>query len=515
MTDHLHNDAAHRTVGPVLAWARRQPRAPALSDDAGALNYGELVLAVDEAAATLRSLGLRAGDRLLGVGENSVALAVLILAASRLGVCAVLENARRAPAEIDAIVAHCQPHAMVFVHANSDDAERHATRLDAEAHSTPALGRFGVRVPAPASGSAGAEASNDASVMIYTTGSTGAPKGVMLSHANLCYIASMMQPLRQMSPQDRVYGVLPITHVMGQASVLLGTLHAGASLHLVSRFSPARCIDVLRERRITALQGAPAMFAKLVEHCHRDNVMGFPDIRFIGSGGAPIDPTVKANAEALFGTRLHNGYGLTEAASICWTRFEDENADDSVGRPLPDVEIAIVDPEQRPVVPGAVGELRVRGPNVMLGYFRNPALTAQVLTADRWFNTQDLARRGEDGRIYVVGRTKDMILRSGFNVYPLEVEAALNTHPAVLHSAVVGRVVPGNEEVVAYVELVEHADVDAAALLQHLAERLSPYKRPSHIVFVDHLPLAANGKVLKRALEALALPGIDTAEDRP
>ncbi len=514
MTHDLHDDAAVRTVGPVLAWARRQPRAPALSDEAGALTYGELVQAVDEATEALRSLGLRPRDRLLGVGENSVALAVLILAASRLGACAVLENARRAPAEIDAIVAHCQPHAMVFVHANSEDAARHASRLGAEARATPALGRISVLVPAAAGGLTDAEASNDAGVMIYTTGSTGTPKGVMLSHANLGYIASMMQPLRQMSPRDRVYGILPITHVMGQASVLLGALHAGASLHLVSRFSPARCIEVLRERRVTVLQGAPAMFAKLVEQCHRDGVAGFPDIRFIGSGGAPIDPTVKANTEALFGTRLHNGYGLTEAASICWTRFEDDNADDSVGRPLPDVEVAILDPEQRPVAPGEVGELRVRGPNVMIGYFRNPALTAQVLTADRWFNTQDLARRGDDGRIYIVGRTKDMILRSGFNVYPLEVEAALNTHAAVLHSAVVGRAVPGNEEVVAYVELVKHANVDAAALLQHLTERLSPYKRPSHIVFVDHLPLAANGKVLKRALEALALPGIDTAEDR-
>ena len=245
------------------------------------------------------------------------------------------------------------------------------------------------------------------------------------------------------------------------------------------------------------------MFAKIVEYCRREGVSGFPDIRFIGAGGAPIDPNFKTLSQALFGRVLQNGYGLTEAASICWTRFEDENVDDSVGRPLPGLELSIRDINQQPSQPGKVGELWVRGPNVMQGYYRNPELTAQVLTADGWFNTQDLARCGADGRLYIAGRTKDMILRSGFNVYPLEVETALNTHPAVLQSAVVGHPVPGNEEVVAYVERVKNANLDAEALRLHLAERLSPYKRPSHIVFVEQLPLAANGKVLKLALPPL------------
>jgi len=197
---------------------------------------------------------------------------------------------------------------------------------------------------------------------------------------------------------------------------------------------------------------------------------------------------------------LHNGYGLTEAASICWTRFEDNNRDDSVGRPLPGVELRIRRADGEDVAPGETGELWARGPNLMRGYFRDSALTSGLIDGDGWFNTQDLARIGADGRVFIAGRTRDVIIRSGFKVYPLEVEAVLGAHPGVLHVAVVGRAVRGNEEVVAYVELVAGAAVTAGQLAQHAAQSLSPYKRPAQIVLLPALPLAANGKVLKKQL---------------
>jgi len=492
------------TVAPVLAHARTQPRAPALEDSLTALSYGELAAAIETAAQALRGQGVEAGARIMVVGENSVALAVLLLAASRLGVCVVLENARRATPELQAIAAHCMPSHVYFVFAQSPDAQSHARAFEAREQDSPVLGRHAVVHGAAASSAVAPEGIEimppDVAAIIYTTGTTGQPKGVMLTHGNLSFIAGSMQTLRDMKPRDRIYAVLPITHVMGHASVFLGALHAGASLYLASRFSPAACVDVLRRRRITCLQGAPAMFAKLAEHCAAESISGFPDMRFIGSGGAPIDPAIKRAAEALFGCTLQNGYGLTEAASICWTRMDEALDDDSVGRPLPGVEISLRAPDGSEVAPGEVGTVWARGPNLMRGYFRNPEQTRKVMDADGWFNTEDLGRQEADGRLFIVGRTKEVIIRSGFKVYPLEVESALNAHPAVLHAAVVGRAIEGNEEVLAYVELRKGAQADADALQRHLAALLSPYKRPSRIVIADALPLAANGKVLKSQL---------------
>lgn len=488
------------TATPVLEWARRTPDAPALNDGSMALTYGELAAAIEATVGTLRSCGVKRGGRVLVVGENSVPLAIILLAASRLGVCAVLENARRVAPEIRGIAAHCVPSHIFLMYAGSPDAERHAPAFEARECKTDALGRFGVTAYRGAEDVAALDTPDDVAVIIYTTGTTGQPKGVMLTHANLSYIASMMQVLRHMAPRDRVYGVLPITHVMGHASVFLGTLHAGASLYLAARFLPKQCVETLQLHRITALQGAPAMFAKIVEYCVAAHIAGFGDVRFIGSGGAPIDPTIKRSAEALFGCTLQNGYGLTEAASICWTRFEDTNDDDSVGRPLPGVEVSFRSPDGTCVADGETGELWARGPNLMLGYFRNPELTRSVVDQDGWFNTQDLGRACSDGRVFIVGRTRDVIIRSGFKVYPLEVESALNAHPAVLHAAVVGRRVQGNEEVIAYVELAEDARLTVEQLQQHAAELLSPYKRPTRIIIMHALPLAANGKVLKSQL---------------
>lgn len=495
-----------RTVDRVMQWAQWQPHAPALRDDSGALTYGELAASIQSVADMLTADGLGPGARIMVIGENGIGLAVMLLAASYCGVCAVVENVRRMPAEIAGIVAHSLPR-KIFVIGNSTEAQRHATALGAQAQLHPALGEYCVAVP-NATGTADDAMPDDIAIIIYTTGTTGMPKGVMLTHGNLIFIAAMMRALRHLSPRDRVYAVLPVTHVMGHASVMLGALHNGAELHLVARFDAARCVATLTERRITCIQGAPAMFAGLAAYCvaqagDASQARRFPDVRFIGSGGAPIDASIKASAEALFGCELQNGYGLTEAASISWTRFDQANTDDNVGPPLPGVEVLLRDAAGQAVPQGDVGELWTRGPNLMAGYFRNAEQTRRVVDADGWFNTQDLARILPDGRMLIVGRTKDVIVRSGFKVYPLEVETALNAHPAVLHSAVIGRQVPGNEEIVAYVELKQRGGGDAAALSAHLAGLLSPYKRPAEIIIVDALPLAANGKVLKSQLAQL------------
>jgi acyl-CoA synthetase (AMP-forming)/AMP-acid ligase II len=491
---------------PVLSRGGSAPEAPALSDPARSVTYGELARRIEAGAARLASLGVQPQDRVMIVGENSVSLAVAILACAHLGAVAVMENARRAPMEVDAILEHARPKLALFALDHSADAAEHARRAGAVVSEEPALGRVAVTGEHPKGSfdASARDASADLAAFIYTTGTTGAPKGVMLTHANLCFIAGMMGELRAIDERDRIYGVLPISHVMGLASVLLGGLHAGAHVHLRSRFSADRCLGELADLGISVLQGATAMFAKLNEAGRRSGWTPPASMRFIGAGGAPIDVTVKRRSEELFGAVLHNGYGLTEAASLCWTRLDEPNEDDSVGRPLPGVELRLRDASGGDTPAGETGELWARGPNVMAGYFRNPELTAQVLTPDGWFNTQDLARIAPDGRVFIVGRAKDVIIRSGFKVNPLEVETALNRHPKIAHSAVVGRPTEGNEDIVAFLELHGGDQAAPADLSEHLRAWLSPYKHPNKVVIVDALPLAQNGKVLKKLLVELA-----------
>jgi len=214
-------------------------------------------------------------------------------------------------------------------------------------------------------------------------------------------------------------------------------------------------------------------------------------LRFCYAGGSPLDPALKREVERVFALPLHNGYGLTESGpTVSQTRLDAPRGDSSVGHPIPGVEVRIME---------ATGELWVRGPNVMAGYYRDPAQTGATLHPGGWLATGDVATRGEDGALFIAGRLKELIIRSGFNVYPLEVETALNSHPAVLQSAVVGRPLGGGEEeVVAFVE--KAGEVDAAALQDWLRARLAPYKRPSRIVFMDALPAAPSGKILKSRL---------------
>jgi acyl-CoA synthetase (AMP-forming)/AMP-acid ligase II len=397
---------------------------------------------------------------------------------------------------------------VLYLLEDSPDARAHAERhgaapLDAGAWGALAVSPLGDAAPEPVSG----DAAEDVAALIYTTGTTGEPKGVMLTHGSLLFIARNSGELRRITPGDRVYGLLPLSHVYGMASVCLGSLLAGASLHLQARFNPAAAAAFIREQRLTVCQGVPAMYAKLVEHLKSLGAtrMDAPDLRFLYAGGSPLDLALKREVEAFFGLRLHNGYGLTEASpTLTQTRQEAPRDDCSVGPAIPGVGLRVVDRDGRDLPPGEVGELWAHGPNVMKGYYRNAAATAAVLKAGGWLATGDLARIDADGAVHIEGRLKELIIRGGFNVFPVEVEAVLASHPAVTQAAVVGRPVPGDEEVVAFVELAPGAQVEAAALLEFAAHALAPYKRPCEVIVLPQLPAAPSGKVLKARLAQLA-----------
>jgi len=275
----------------------------------------------------------------------------------------------------------------------------------------------------------------------------------------------------------------------------------------VPRFDPRAVVRALEEDGVTVLQGVPAMYAKLVEHIRSTGKpLDAPKLRYLSSGGSVLDLSLKRDVEATLGLTLHNGYGLTECSpTVTQTRIGSPRADTSIGPPLPGVEVRFVDHVSGRGVPaGDVGELWVRAPNVMLGYYRAPDLTAQVLTPDGWLKTGDVARIEPDGCLTVVGRIREIIIHSGFNVYPEEVEGVLSGHPAVTLAAVIGRAVAGNEEVVAFVQLAPGQAVDEAELKAWAAERLAPYKRPARIVAMLALPASPTGKLKKGTLREVA-----------
>ncbi len=483
----------------VRAHAARTPAAPALREPGRLVSYAELAAAIDAHAALLRDLDVRGGDRVMVVGENSIAQVALIFAAADIDAWIVNVNARLSGAEIDNIRAHSGARRVLYLVGASPEARAHAERDGALQRGEIAVGPLNEDcTPEPVD-----PTNEQVAALIYTTGTTGHPKGVMLTHRNLLFIATVSSTLRGLTPQDRAYGVLPISHVYGLASVMLGTLCAGACLYLAPRFSAGATLRAIVDDRLTILQGVPAMYARLLELA--DGPLA-SHLRFLYAGGSPLDPVLKQHVEQVLGMPLHNGYGMTESSpTISQTRLDAPRLDTSVGTVIPGVEVRIVDAGGVDVPEGEAGELWARGPNIMKGYYKEPALTAATMREGGWLNTGDMARQDADGALFIVGRTKELIIRSGFNVYPLEVETVLNSHPGVAQSAVVGRAAAGgNEEVIAFVEADPAQQPDVEELRAFLAARLSPYKCPSRIVVMDALPAAATGKILKGRLKALA-----------
>jgi len=484
----------------IRPWVHRSPDAVALSEGARLMTYRQLAQAIQSAGQWLAQRGVRPGDRVMLIGENSIALAVLALATGDIDAWPLVVNARISEREVSAICAHSGARLVIATSAVSPDAARHAQRMSAAIHEIPGVGEVAVTEADPGATSepVSAEGARQVGALIYTSGTTGTPKGVMLSHRSVLFTAVIGGVLREFEPDDVVYGVLPMSHIVGFSSVLIGTLMFGARLELVPRFDAQAALRALRSDGITRFQGVPTLFQRLLEVS--GGAISCPALRGIGVAGAPLDLTLKTAVESAFGLPLQNGYGITECApTIAFTRVDDPRDDTTVGPPIPGIEVRLKSTTGESAAPGEVGELHVRGPNVMLGYYKAPELTAQVVDPQGWFNTGDLARL--DGPyLHIVGRTKELIIRSGFNVYPPEVEAVLAAHPAVASCAVVGRPVPGNEEVVAFVQLKPGAEATSEEIGQFAAQHLTPYKRPMEIFIRASLPATSAGKILKHEL---------------
>ncbi len=444
----------------INPWVENSPDRIALVETSGTWTYRQLALVVAGTQPWLRDSGVRPGDRVMIVCENCRSFVAIVLALAGLDAWPVLVNARLSAREVDEIRDNCGARRVIFTTSVSPQAREHAKRHRAVIQEAAGLGPIALGplnetvTPEPVD----PEAAQRVAALIYTSGTTGLPKGVMLTHQNLLFVAAVSAKIRSLSPDDRLYGVLPMSHAVGLSVVLLGSLLSGATLYLASRFDPVAALATLEKERLTVVLGAPGMFSLLADYAKLKGLQSltFPALRVISSSGAPLQPTVKSQAEGLFGMVLHNGYGVTECSpNISQTMVGERRTDTSVGKVLPGVEVQLVGSDRTPVAEGEVGELWVRGPNVMKGYYHAPDETAAAINPEGWFNTCDLARL-EDGYLFIVGRTNELIVRFGENVYPAEVEAVLNAHPAVVRSAVIGRTVEGTEggeEVVAFVQL--------------------------------------------------------------
>lgn len=477
----------------------------ALTTDEGTRTYGELCNAIALLATFLAGQGLRAGDRLMIVGESGATQLAAVLACSRLDAWAVIVNARLTAAEVGAIEAHCAPRLVLTTGTLSPEAAAHGTTRSARPYQVAGL-RFectdadSAVEPEPVH----ADAARQVAAIIYTSGSTGNPKGVMLTHGNLGYSSAVSRAARGVRADDHVYAALPISHVYGLTTVALTALGAGAHLQLSARFDVAQTFAALAAG-VTLLHAVPAMYVRLLETHERGTTVSRPRLRFVHCGGAPLDPSLKRRVEDMLGEPVNNGYGMTEAApTITMVPYRQRRDDLSVGHVIPGVEARIVDEAGQRVPAGEVGELQIRGPNVMKGYYKAPEQTAQVLSPDGWLSTGDLLRADHDGSLFVMGRLKELIIRSGFNVYPSEVEAALNAFPGVAQSCVVGRPDHGDEQVIAFVQPEPGTQIDQPALSEFLRARLAPYKRPQQVIAMPQLPVGGTGKIQRKALGDLA-----------
>ncbi len=347
-------------------------------------------------------------------------------------------------------------------------------------------------------------APGDTAVILYTSGTTGQPKGAELSHANLFLNAWISQQLLGWRNNDVFLATLPLFHSFGQTVIMNNAIMGGAAITLLPRFDPAAALGIMQRDGVTVFAGVPTMYWALLSYPQAGNFdleKIKSTLRIAVSGGAALPVEVLKGFEEKYQVPILEGYGLSETSPVaCFNHADRPRKVGSIGQPVWGTWMRIVDSDDKPVAPGAVGEVVIRGHNVMKGYYKRPEATDQTIRSG-WFHSGDLGRMDDEGYFYIVDRLKEMIIRGGFNVYPREIEEYLLTHPKVSLVAVVG--VPDErlgEEVKAYVVLKEGQSATVEEIIAFAKEGLADYKYPRQIEFRTAFPMTATGKILKREL---------------
>ncbi|HEY0780055.1 MAG TPA: long-chain fatty acid--CoA ligase [Gemmatirosa sp.] len=510
--------------------ARLHPEREAIVCGATRMTYGALDAAACQVAGALRALGVRPGDHVALSCPNTPHFPVAYFGILKAGAAVVPLNVLLKGREIayhlrdaDAVAYLCHegtaelPMARMghdgFREAAADEGARcrHFVVMtnDAAAPSpVPGVPTLAWLVHGqPAACASTLRAPDDTAVILYTSGTTGQPKGAELTHANMLLNAMAARDLTLdtlgVAPSTSL-GVLPLFHSFGQTSVMNASLYHGGRVVLVPRFEPGAVLDTMVRERVNAFAGVPTMYWALLRHVEAHDVDTAPiaeHLRACLSGGAPIPVEILHAFDRRFGVQILEGYGLSETSPVAtFNQSGRPRKPGSIGLPIWGCEVRVVDADDRDVPPETLGEIVIRGHNVMKGYYKRPEATAEAMRGG-WFHTGDVARMDADGYLYIADRVKDMIIRGGLNVYPREVEEVLHTHPAVSIASVIGVPHPEHgEEVMAFVVRKPDADVTEAALVAWARETMAAYKYPRTITFVDALPMTATGKVLKREL---------------
>jgi long-chain acyl-CoA synthetase len=486
------------------AWS--YPDRAAIKLDTTALSYRELNGAADAVADLVHGAGVGLGDRVGLMLPNVPYFASVYYGILRAGGVVVPMNVMLKEREAEFYLSDSGARCVFAWHEYADVVQPAAAAAGAEVVLVEP-GRFdAVLREAARPGRPHVDAPRepyDTAIVLYTSGTTGRPKGAELTHGGLRENAAAAAQLLQLGGAgETIFGGLPLFHSFGQTSCMNASVTGGACLTLLPRFDPGRALEILERDHVTVFEGVPTMYSALLHHPERDR-FDLSALRLCASGGAALPVEVLRQFEAAFGCAVLEGYGLTETSPIASFNQPDRpRKPGSIGTPIADVEMKIVDEAGRDVPQGEVGEIVIRGYNVMKGYWNRPDATAEAIDSEGWFKSGDMARVDEDGYFFIVDRKKDMVIRGGYNVYPREIEDVLYEHPAVREVAVIG--VPHDdlgEEVAAVVSLKPGAAAEADEIREWVKERVAAYKYPRQVWFVDELPKGPTGKILKRSIE--------------
>jgi long-chain acyl-CoA synthetase len=476
-------------------------------------NAGRVAVRVDDAALTYRALdeasarvagllherGLEPGDRVGLMMPNVAEVPVVYYGVLRAGGVVVPMNPLLKGREVAYYLSDSGARLLFAWHAFAEQARAGAEQAEAEIIVVDGVGFPDLLATATPDFTVADTSDEDTAVILYTSGTTGHPKGAELTHGNLISNTEVSRvDIVQAGPDDVIFGGLPLFHVFGQTVALNVAVASGACLTLLPRFDPAHALRIIAGHRVTVFEGVPTMYVALLHQPDRADY-DTSSLRTCISGGAALPVEVLRGFDAAFGVPVLEGYGLSETSPVASFNLPGrERKPGSIGTPIRDVQMRVVDGEDNEAPLGEVGEIVILGPNVMKGYWQRPEATAEAIRGG-WFHTGDLAKVDSDGYFYIVDRKKDLIIRGGYNVYPREIEEVIYEHPAVAEAAVIG--LPHSslgEEVAAAVALKPGAVVTAEELRDYVKSQVAAYKYPRHVWFVDALPKGPTGKIQKR-----------------
>jgi long-chain acyl-CoA synthetase len=467
------------------------------------LTYSVLEASSQRIAALLKSKGLEPGDRVGLMLPNVPYFPAIYYAILRAGGMVVPMNVLLKAREAKYYLSDSGAKFLFAWHGFAEAAEAGAEEAGAECILvTPGEFEQLVMSHEPDDGMA-ERAGDDTAVILYTSGTTGTPKGAELTHSNLrmnCSVAS--KALGSFTPDDVLLGALPLFHSFGQTCTMNCAVSLGCCVTMLPRFDPEKALEIIERDRVTVFQGVPTMYNAML-HADRADSVDASCLRVCNSGGAAIPVELIRGFEDKFGCAILEGYGLSETSPVASFNHPDrERKPGSIGTPIEGVEMQAWDDDGNEVPQGEVGEIVIRGHNVMKGYWDRPEATEEAIDEDGWFRTGDMAKVDEDGYFFIVDRKKDLIIRGGYNVYPREIEEVLYEHPAIQEAAVVG--VPDEslgEEVGAAVVLKKGESLEPDEIKSYVREQVAAYKYPRKIWFEDDLPKGPTGKILKREIK--------------